>query len=266
MINEFDLKNYEPLYKDYKITEYDYILCFKDGFVYLKDDLSIPLYKDLGKEVDARYLFSLNGKKYFFTFNEIESEYQKINIYRTLEKPLGFLVMTAYHLYLWYKRSNYCGCCGEKLVHSLKERMFLCPNCNTMFFPKISPFVIVMVYDKKSDSIVVTKYKSGYSKFALIAGFVEIGESVEDAVKREVFEEVGIKVKNIKYYSSQPWGISGGLALGYTCEVDGNLEINLDLNELSEAKMLKRYDSSIEVSDEMSLTGTMIKAFKSGLL
>ncbi|MBE5730318.1 MAG: NUDIX domain-containing protein, partial [Clostridiales bacterium] len=91
-------------------------------------------------------------------------------------------------------------------------------------------------------------------------GYVEVGESFEDTVRREVMEEVGLKVKNIRYYKSQPWPFTNTLLAGYFCEVDGSSEVTVDQNELSTAVWLAR-DEIPEIST-VSLTGTMIMAFK----
>ena len=103
-----------------------------------------------------------------------------------------------------------------------------------MVFPKIAPAVIVGV--THGDKILMTKYAGReYKRYALIAGFTEIGETAEETVKREVMEEVGLTVKNIRYYKSQPWGFDSNLLLGYFCELAEEEEIHLDEEELSVA-------------------------------
>ena len=93
------------------------------------------------------------------------------------------------------------------------QRMLQCPCCANMVFPKIAPAVIVGV--THGDKILMTKYAGReYKRYALIAGFTEIGETAEETVKREVMEEVGLTVKNIRYYKSQPWGFDSNLLLG----------------------------------------------------
>lgn len=95
-----------------------------------------------------------------------------------------------------------------------------------MVFPKISPAVIVAVTD--NDRVLLTKYAGRtYKNYALVAGFNEAGETIEQTVRREVMEEVGLKVKNLKYYKSQPWGLSGSLLSGFFCELDGDDKITL---------------------------------------
>ena len=108
--------------------------------------------------------------------------------------------------------------------------------------------------------------KAGATRFALVAGFTEIGETVEETVHREVMEEVGLKVKNLRYYKSQPWGISGGgLLMGYWCEVDGDDAIHVDHVELDEGAWVSREELRKTYHDTgVSLTGEMIAKFAIG--
>lgn len=147
-------------------------------------------------------------------------------------KATAFAAITAYHLYGWYRDNHYCGRCGRPTIHDNKERMVKCPVCGNMVFPKISPAVIVAVTD--NDRVLLTKYAGRtYKNYALVAGFNEAGETIEQTVRREVMEEVGLKVKNLKYYKSQPWGLSGSLLSGFFCELDGDDKITLQEDELS---------------------------------
>ena len=99
--------------------------------------------------------------------------------------------------------------------------------------------------------------------YALIAGFTEIGETLEETVQREVMEEVGLKVKNIRYYKSQPWSFSSTLLCGFFCEVGGDTEITLDTEELSVGEWFDRDNIPVE-DDGVSLTREMIGVFKTG--
>src|SRR5699024_3191276 len=102
-----------------------------------------------------------------------------------------------------------------------------------------------------------------YKKYALLAGFTEIGETVEETLAREVMEEVGLKVRNIRYYKSQPWAFSDTLLMGFYCDLDGSDKITLDRDELSLAEWFEREEIPVEPSRD-SLTNEMIMKFKQG--
>ena len=138
-----------------------------------------------------------------------------------------------------------------------------CPHCNNMIFPKIAPSVIVGV--THGDRLLLSKYANrNYTRYGMIAGFTEIGETVEETVIREVMEEVGLKVKNIRYYKTQPWGVTGGLLIGYYCDLDGDDEtITLDQDELATAEFFSRNELPAH-DDGISLTREMIRVFEEG--
>lgn len=219
---------------------------------------------------DTVFLFSIGEEDYFLT--DLPEEFlreQEIKKYayvpmfevrsKTPKKKV-FAAATAWHLYVWYRENRFCGRCGEKLVHSKSLRMLQCPSCKNTVFPKIAPAVIVGITD--GDRILMTKYAGReYQRYALVAGFTEIGESAEETVQREVMEEVGLKVKNIRYYKSQPWGFDSNLLLGYFCELDGAGEIQMDEEELSAAEWVD-YREIEDDREELSLTREMMKAFR----
>ena len=175
---------------------------------------------------------------------------------------LMFALYTAYHIDKWYKDSVYCGRCGSQTVHSEKERAMVCPVCGNTIYPRINPAVIVGI--RNGDKILVTKYanRPNVPYYALVAGFAEIGETLEETVAREVSEEVGLKVKNITYYKSQPWGTAADMLAGFFCEVDGDDTIRMDDGELKIAKWVTADEIELQ-PDDFSLTNEMMKAFKS---
>lgn len=175
------------------------------------------------------------------------------------DRELCFAVYTAYHLEQWYQSHVFCGCCGARTVPDTRERMLRCPVCGSQSYPVIAPAVIAAVTD--GDKILLTKYANReYKRYALIAGFTEIGETAEETVRREVMEETGIQVKNIRYYKSQPWGIDGNLLLGFFAELDGSSRISLDENELAAAEWVNR-DRLKDMDDSFSLTREMMRVF-----
>ena len=183
---------------------------------------------------------------------------------RGIEAPqeIMFAISTGKHLAHWYRTNRFCGCCGTRTEHDKKERALQCPKCGNRIYPKIAPAVIIGVTN--GDELLVTKYGDRELPFyALVAGFVEIGETLEECVEREVLEEVGLKVKNIRYYKSQPWGIVDDLLAGFFCEVDGDPTVHLDHQELKEGIWAKRGDVPLQ-PDHFSLTGEMMRMFNEG--
>lgn len=142
------------------------------------------------------------------------------------------------------------------------ERARQCGACGAVVYPSISPAVIVAVVD--GERILLTKYANRPgSRMALVAGFMEVGETVEDTVRREVMEEVGLKLKNIRYYKSQPWAFSSSVLMGFFADLDGSSDIVLDKNELQEAAWVDRDDAPANDAN-ISLTAEMIDAFRLG--
>lgn len=134
----------------------------------------------------------------------------------------------------WLHLRKYCSACGAELVDHEQEEARSCPICGTMFFPKISPAIIVLI--KREDGKILLAYNRRFRHkcYSLIAGFVEAGESAEDAVRREVREEVGLEIKNICYKYSQSWPFPDSLMLGFTADYDSG-EIKVDGEEIAEA-------------------------------
>ncbi|MBR0385343.1 MAG: NAD(+) diphosphatase [Erysipelotrichaceae bacterium] len=218
---------------------------------------------------DMIYLFTVDGERYFLLADsDISREGFEYFDMQQVRKPgmqpqyCVFILMTAVHLYRWYAGNRFCGRCGHRMIHDMNERAVICPECGHKEYPRINPAVIVGVIN--GDRLLLTKYRQGYRNNALVAGFTEIGESLEQTVEREVMEECGIKVKNIRYYKSQPWGIAADILAGFYCDVDGDTEITMDANELKEAHWVRREDIVLQET-EYSLTNEMMKRFKDGL-
>lgn len=194
---------------------------------------------------------------------EASAQYEFVRMFEIRSaKPKAsvFAAATAWHLYCWYRDNQYCGRCGGKLTHSKEMRMLSCPECGNQVFPKIAPAVIVGVTD--GNRILMTKYAGReYKRYALVAGFTEIGETAEETVAREVMEEVGLRVKNIRYYKSQPWGFDLNLLLGYFCELDDTAEIRLDEKELAVAEWVD-YRDIPDDAEGLSLTKEMMLCFR----
>ena len=175
---------------------------------------------------------------------------------------LSYAIATAVHLHRWYAATRFCGTCGHGLRHSDRERCMVCPSCGAMEYPRIAPCVIVAVTD--GERLLMTRYAHGNNtRYVLVAGFIEIGETGEEAAAREVMEETGIRIRNIRYQGSQPWGFSGTLAMGFTAELDGPDTLHVDTSELSEARWIQRKDIPIYPGSS-SLTMNLVRRFARG--
>lgn len=228
----------------------------------------------------AQYLFSIDELGFFLIpsisicssedsidiTQQLPSQYQFASMreFRHFQPEyMGFAGVTAGQLYRWYKSNRFCGVCGHPMEHHPLERAMKCPACNYVDYPKICPAVIVGVIH--GERILLTKYANrSFTRYALIAGFTEFGETLEDTVRREVLEEVGLKVKNIRYYKNQPWAFSESILVGFFADLDGDDSITLDSNELAVGEFVNREEIPTDEENGLSLTYTMMQAFKNG--
>lgn len=213
------------------------------------------------------YLFSIDGQAFHLLNNciKVPLDYtweSLAEIMNSAPRHLTFAAATGFQLHNWYESRKYCGRCGSLTVKDEKVRSISCLSCKQVEYPKIAPAVIIGVTN--ANRLLLASYPN-YDKYALLAGFVEIGETLEETVKREVMEEVGLNVKNIRYYKSQPWSISDNLLIGYYCDVGTSDKINFDKDELSNAQWVDRKDIPLtNDDDDGSLTHEMIIHFKTG--
>ena len=245
----------------------DYILLFDEEgklFVKVRDG---QICFTTGRDVPADktvYLFSVNESCFFLSLQPVTVtlpgfEYRTIRELRDLGRGKElFAAFTAYHLWRWYTDNRFCGRCGEATVLHPAERALQCSRCGHVIYPRINPAVIVGVI--KDDCLLITRYRSGYAHNALIAGFTEIGETAEQTVQREVMEETGVRVRNIRYYKSQPWGMAQDMLMGFYCDADGDGEIHMDQNELKYAEWV-RWENIVLQPNDLSLTNDMMKHF-----
>lgn len=276
MIQDIAPRRYDNQYKEAAPDDKSFVLMYEERQVWLREtdgEICFPTFLEL-KEKDpgifdrAVYLFSIDGDCFFMvkdlnTENYPDYAYTSIRTLRTARPGyLAFAGVTGHQLFTWYENRSFCGRCGTPAIHDEKERMMRCPKCGNTEYPKICPAVIVGIIN--GDRLLLSKYEGrDYKRYALIAGFAEIGESIEDTVRREVMEEVGLKVKNIRFYKSQPWSFTDTLLMGFYCDLDGSDAITLDRQELSMAEFVKREDIPDE-GENISLTKEMMMNFKKG--
>ncbi len=251
------------------------VMSFRDGNLLARYDageaaLRFPTRREFPLETQTVYLFSIAGECFFLDLDGAAAPegYDSFSMRDlralSLRSNTGiFAAYTAFHLWNWYRTSRFCGACGGETSFSEKERAMICPKCGNVIYPRINPAVIIGVTN--GNRLLLTRYRTGFAHNALVAGFTEIGETLEETVRREVMEEVGLRVRNIRYYKSQPWGVASDILAGFYCDVDGDDAITRDDSELKYAEWVERQDIVLQPSD-YSLTNEMMHMFKRGAL
>lgn len=215
------------------------------------------------------YLFAIDDTYYYLLWQVTDAVRQGLRpspttAFRTLQPSyLALAGATALHLSAWYRSQRFCGCCGAPTRRDDKERAMRCTACGALVYPRINPAIVVAV--RNGDRLLLTHYADRVMtvRYALVAGFVEIGETMEETVRREVLEEVGLRIKNIRYHANQPWGFAGNLMVGFWADVDGDDTVTLDPAELNEGVWLRREDIP-PAENPADLTHTMIELFRQG--
>ena len=234
-----------------------------------KDKATIPYFRSLSElniaTVRIQYLGTLEGRPCYSAEATTETtvpegmEYKDLrSLYGSVAEDIFLLAGRAIQIVSWDQTNQYCGRCGNKMETLEGERAKKCPSCGLINYPRISPAAITAV--TKGNEILLTHNAAFRGNIhSLIAGFVEPGETIEECVHREIFEEVGIKVKNLKYFGSQPWPFPNSLMVGFTAEYESG-EISVDGQEITEAGW---YDASSlpELPGKMSIARKIIDWF-----
>jgi NAD+ diphosphatase len=258
------------------IGKTDFVLHYRGNSLLLKtngDELELPRKNDFPEitgQTESTFLFTLDDVPCFLVWDSIEASeprfvYKEINFFRTISQPeIAWISIAAFHLRNWYSEHKFCGKCGAKMQHKPDERAMMCPDCHTVFYPKISPAIIVAIICR--DKILLarnTNFPGAW--YSLIAGYVDVGETIEETVTREVKEEVGLDVRNIRYYKSQPWPLSGSMMIGFVAEADETQPITIDNNEIADAAWFAKGTLPNHPS-AISIAGEMIEKFEKGEL
>lgn len=192
---------------------------------------------------------------------QVEDEQEFVGLRAILfHQPDMFeFVARAFQVDLFLRTHQYCGQCGEPMELVDWELATKCQPCNHRCYPRISPCVIVAIRNK--DKILLAQGKRSTSGFySVLAGFVESGETLEQAVHREVFEEVGVKIKNLRYFGSQPWPFPHSLMMGYTAEYDSG-DITICEDEIVAADWFG-LDNMPQTPPNQSIAGQLIDTTK----
>ncbi|MCD7866099.1 MAG: NAD(+) diphosphatase [Clostridiales bacterium] len=270
MIQDLAPLHFDNTYHSIQPQAGDRIISLRKGDILIRGNLhaiDLPRFEDLLSsyicEHTFTYLFAI-GEERFFLCRDMELDgyrYEKGTALRgAAPQHLVYAALVGMQLGRWYKAHRFCGACGHPMIPDERERMLRCPSCGQMEYPKICPCVIVgVIHDGK---ILVSQYRGGFTDhYALIAGFAEIGETIEETVAREVYEETHLHVKNLRYYKCQPWPYSDSLLFGFFAELDGAEQIVIQEDELSMAKWVTP-EEIYEKPNHFSLTNEMLMKFR----
>lgn len=170
----------------------------------------------------------------------------------------GSLASRAFQISEWVRTHRYCGVCATPMRKSEKELCFHCPNCGFSAYPRISPAMMVLI--KRDDHILLARHSNyATARYTALAGFVEAGESIEEAIHREVFEEVGLQVKDLRYFGSQSWPFPHSLMIAYTAEYVGG-ELSLQQDEIADARWFGPSDAMPDIPMIESIAGRLVRA------
>ena len=311
MLHEIAPKKYHVEYQNLTAVPEDRVIVLASHELVIRDTeaLSFPTVEECGltgDPGDLRYLFAIDETRYFALLDEEKAaalsariaagdctpgsnamksddpgnsgsaRFRAVperSVRNALPREEAYAAALGCQFTGWYRRSVFCGRCGEKTVHAENERMMRCPKCGNMIYPQICPSVIVGVFHE--GKILVTRYNPAHREVsnghlfkapvheALVAGYIETGETAEEAVQREVMEEVGLKVKNIRFYKDTPWPFSGSLLFAFLCDVDGDPTLSIEEDELSSA-VFKSREELPDRSKDVSLTSSIMEDFRLG--
>lgn len=155
----------------------------------------------------------------------------------------------------WFYDHRFCGRCGQPTAQDEIDRAKVCGHCELRFYPRISPCMIVLV-TRGDELLLAHHHRASRVMYTTLAGFVEAGETVEDCIRREIMEEVGVSVGKLEYFRSQPWPFPNQLMLGFFAEYAAG-EINIDPTEIVDAKWF-RYDQLPQVPAKATVAGQLI--------
>lgn len=215
-------------------------------------------------EISRHFLGELNGSPCFVI--EVQQDHVPAGYeWSGLRALLGDvddnvfeLLGRALQVVTWHNEHRYCGRCGAKTKTHDTDRARICTRCELSFYPRLSPCVIVLV-SREDECILGRSPRFPEGVYSTLAGFIEPGETVETALMREIKEEVGIDIKNMQYFSSQPWPFPGQLMLGFHAEYAGGV-LQPDGVEIEDAHWF-RYDQLPSIPPPATISGQLIRSF-----
>lgn len=263
-------RDFVPLHAPHACDE-EHIFVFRRGALLVREsDLALPdqaACAALGIALEgARAVGRLGGHYCRTTWVETEADpVDSGYVFKPLRSLFGAIDMgvlsvagRAWQIAEWARTHRFCGACGGPMQAVEGENCMRCAACGHSAYPRISPAMMVLV--KKGDHILLARNVAAPGgRFSALAGFLEPGESVEDAVHREVYEEVGLRVRDLRYFGSQSWPFPHSLMIAFTAEYDSG-EITVDPSEIAEARWFGPGDELPPFATGISISGELIRA------
>ncbi len=255
--------------------ETDFVLIFEKTDVFILPETGAPpTYRAWracgGTDTELVHVFEVDGIQFFTVLDpseEIKGQLKRENsryLRTVMPKWLRLGAVTGLHLFQWYQTHRFCGVCGAPMQPDGKELAMrcTCDSCRAVTYPVICPAIIVGI--RNGDKLLLTKssvYKNPV--YALVSGYMGVGETMEETVRREAKEETGLDIKRIQYYGNQPWGFSGAQMFGFWAELDGSDQVKLQKDELREARWYTPEEIPPAYEDApLDLTHYMIEQFR----
>ncbi|OCL26945.1 hypothetical protein U472_05510 [Orenia metallireducens] len=249
-----------------------YWLLFSENQILLKFDNNTPAiphinnrFVDNLKPIVTEFLGTLDGVPCYVGLLDSPNEllnclsfYRIRELYGMIDEDLFRLIGYGHQFINWSHDSQYCGRCGNPTENLKREKAKICSECNQIIFPRISPAIIVAI-TRGSEILLANSHRFSNKLYSVIAGFVEPGETLEECVRREVKEEVGLEIKNIEYFGSQFWPFPDSLMVAYRAEYASG-EIVIDDKEIADAQWFN-VDNLPQIPDKVSIARWLIDDF-----
>ena len=258
-----------PLIQPASAADIQTLVFHKDRLLLREEGLAPPLHAELiaaGLELDGAMPLGTWEGRYWQVAQAAHDApplpghaYMSLRaLFGTVDDGLLGVAGRAFQIAEWSRTHRFCGACASPMSLAPGERAMRCAACGHLAYPRISPAMMVLI--KKGDQRLLAAHANApYKRFTALAGFLEAGESVEEAVHREVFEEVGLRVHNLKYFGSQSWPFPHSLMIAFTADyLDG--EIVTDPNEISDARWFGPGDEWPTLSHTVSIASELLAA------